>query len=150
MPPSRFPEPPAGSGGLRLMTIRSEGQFNTVVYEEEDIYRGQERQQRDLDECGRHTPAWPGNRPAGLRAKLSRRHARRASAPFDIKAGNAAMYFPEANILVPGTTDPDSKTPAFKSVPITLEPERAYAPTGQNGIQETGAGVAVSLDVARS
>src|SRR5690606_2309147 len=30
-------------GSLRLMTIRSEGQFNTVVYEEEDIYRGQER-----------------------------------------------------------------------------------------------------------
>jgi molybdopterin-dependent oxidoreductase alpha subunit len=28
---------------LRLMTIRSEGQFNTVVYEEEDIYRGQDR-----------------------------------------------------------------------------------------------------------
>ncbi len=25
------------------MTVRSEGQFNTVVYEEEDIYRGQER-----------------------------------------------------------------------------------------------------------
>ena len=28
---------------LRLMTVRSEGQFNTVVYEEEDIYRGQTR-----------------------------------------------------------------------------------------------------------
>ena len=25
---------------LRLMTIRSEEQFNTVVYEEEDLYRG--------------------------------------------------------------------------------------------------------------
>ena len=25
------------------MTVRSEGQFNTVVYEDEDIYRGQER-----------------------------------------------------------------------------------------------------------
>ena len=25
------------------MTVRSEGQFNTVVYEEEDIYRGQDR-----------------------------------------------------------------------------------------------------------
>ena len=25
------------------MTVRSEGQFNTVVYEEEDIYRAQER-----------------------------------------------------------------------------------------------------------
>jgi hypothetical protein len=32
---------------------------------------------------------------------------------------------------------------------ITLEPEPAYALTGQNGIQETGAG-AVSFDVARS
>ena len=28
---------------LRLMTVRSEGQFNTVVYEETDIYRGQDR-----------------------------------------------------------------------------------------------------------
>ena len=25
------------------MTLRSEGQFNTVVYEDEDIYRGNER-----------------------------------------------------------------------------------------------------------
>ena len=45
--------------------------------------------------------------------------------PFDIKAGKAAMYFPGANIMVPGTIDPDSKTPASKSVPITLEPELA-------------------------
>src|SRR5687767_15526519 len=28
---------------LRLMTIRSEGQFNTVVYEDYDLYRGVER-----------------------------------------------------------------------------------------------------------
>ena len=25
---------------IRVMTIRSEGQFNTVVYEDDDIYRG--------------------------------------------------------------------------------------------------------------
>jgi len=31
---------------LRLMTVRSEGQFNTVVYEEEDLYRAQDR--RDI------------------------------------------------------------------------------------------------------
>src|SRR5207244_12384084 len=30
--------PPAGE--FRLMTLRSEGQFNTVVYAEEDLYRG--------------------------------------------------------------------------------------------------------------
>ena len=37
------PLPRAGERQLRLMTVRSEGQFNTVVYEEEDIYRGQDR-----------------------------------------------------------------------------------------------------------
>src|SRR5439155_12372293 len=30
-------------GEFRLMTLRSEGQFNTVVYEEEDLYRGNSR-----------------------------------------------------------------------------------------------------------
>ena len=41
---SRCPRAPRGDERqLRLMTVRSEGQFNTVVYEEEDIYRGQER-----------------------------------------------------------------------------------------------------------
>lgn len=29
--------------GFQLMTIRSEGQFNTVVYDEEDLYRGNSR-----------------------------------------------------------------------------------------------------------
>ena len=53
MPPLR------GNGEqLRLMTVRSEGQFNTVVYEEEDIYRGQERRdvilmnQADIERLG--------------------------------------------------------------------------------------------------
>jgi anaerobic selenocysteine-containing dehydrogenase len=48
--------------------------------------------------------------------------------PYDIRAGNALMYFPEANVLVPTTTDPESKTPAFKSVAITLEAERRSLP----------------------
>jgi hypothetical protein len=39
---------------------------------------------------------------------------------IDIKAGNAAMYYPEANVLVPKTVDPASKTPAFKSVLVTV------------------------------
>ena len=42
------------------MTVRSEGQFNTVVYEDEDIYRGQERRdvilmnERDIARLGLH------------------------------------------------------------------------------------------------
>ncbi len=43
--------------------------------------------------------------------------------PFEIRAGNAAMYYPEANVLIPRTVDPESKTPAFKNVLITVEAE---------------------------
>jgi hypothetical protein len=35
------------------------------------------------------------------------------------------MYFPEANVLVPREIDPQSKTPAFKHVLVTVEAEQA-------------------------
>ena len=44
---------------------------------------------------------------------------------FEIRAGNAAMYYPEANALVPAEVDPQSRTPVFKAVPITVAPELA-------------------------
>src|SRR5262249_7822837 len=119
-------------GQLRLMTVRSEGQFNTVVYEEEDIYRGQERRDvillnpADIDRLGLRV-----DQPVTVRSHTAAVHGIRVRA-FDIRAGNALMYFPEANVLVPATTDPDSKTPAFKSVPITLEPEGPAGP--RNGV----------------
>ena len=37
-------------------------------------------------------------------------------AVVDIRAGSIAMYYPEANVLVPRRLDARSKTPAFKSV----------------------------------
>lgn len=105
---------------LRLMTIRSEGQFNTVVYEEEDIYRGQDR--RDVILMSREDIERLG-------LKIDERVLVRSSVgtmanilvrAIDIKPGNAAMYYPEANVLVPTTVDPASKTPAFKSVLVTV------------------------------
>ena len=42
------------------------------------------------------------------------------AAIVDIRPGNLAMYYPEANVLVPRTLDERSKTPAFKSVAVTL------------------------------
>ena len=109
------------------MTVRSEGQFNTVVYEEEDIYRGQER--RDVILVSRDDMERLGLRPNQLvtvrsaAGELRRRLVR----PYDIRPGNALMYYPEANVLVPAEVDPLSKTPAFKSVQIELiaEPEPA-------------------------
>ena len=44
--------------------------------------------------------------------------------PYEqIKAGAALMYYPEANVLLPRTVDPKSKTPAFKNVAIEVRPE---------------------------
>ncbi len=111
-----------GPGELRLMTIRSEGQFNTVVYEDYDLYRGVERRDVVLihpDDIRRLKldPSIPVvvHGPAGsLRGQ--RLH------PFaEIRPGNAAMYYPEANVLVSRQVDPASNTPAFKCVVVTVE-----------------------------
>jgi molybdopterin-dependent oxidoreductase alpha subunit len=120
--PAPLPALRGGPDELRLMTVRSEGQFNTVVYEEADIYRGQERRdvillsRGDIDRLGlRVNQRVDVTSAAGtLRGVLVR--------PFDIRPGNAAMYFPEANVLVPRSVDPRSKTPAFKAVPISIIP----------------------------
>jgi molybdopterin-dependent oxidoreductase alpha subunit len=120
--------PVAGERELRLMTVRSEGQFNTVVYEDEDIYRGQDRRDVvlinpfDIDRLGLCTDQRVTVRSAvgELRGQLVR--------PYDVRAGNAVMYYPEANVLVPRDVDPRSKTPAFKSVLIEVLPEARVAP----------------------
>src|SRR5262249_11499863 len=111
-----IPEIERSPDQLRMMTIRSEGQFNTVVYEEEDIYRGQDR--RDVILMNSHDILKRGLSADQKVCVCSTAGVMRGVRvrPFDIRAGNAAMYYPEANVLVPTTTDPDSKTPAFKSV----------------------------------
>ena len=37
-----------------------------------------------------------------------------------IRPGNALMYYPEANLLVPRAADPQSRTPAFKGIAIRV------------------------------
>lgn len=106
---------------LRLMTIRSEGQFNTVVYEEEDLYRGQER--RDLILMHPEDIARLNLQPEQLvtvRSQVGEMTGLIARAFPEVKPGNALMYYPEANVLVPRTLDPQSKTPAFKAIAISV------------------------------
>jgi anaerobic selenocysteine-containing dehydrogenase len=108
---------------IRVMTIRSEGQFNTVVYEDEDVYRGIDRRDVILmhtDDLARFG-AKDGDRvtihgPAGSMRGI------RATAFDKLKPGNAAMYYPECNVLVSRDLDPQSKTPAFKCVVVRIEP----------------------------
>ena len=105
------------------MTIRSEGQFNTVVYEEEDLYRHQER---------RDVILMTSADIARLGLVVDQRVIVRSEVgvmtgilvrDLDIRAGNAAMYFPEANLLVPSRADPESHTPAFKDVVVSVTAE---------------------------
>jgi molybdopterin-dependent oxidoreductase alpha subunit len=114
------PLPPAWPvDTFRLMTIRSEGQFNTVVYEEEDLYRGNTRRdvvmmaQRDADALDLRE-----GDPVTVVTETGELDV--VAAIVDLPPGNLAMYYPEANALVPRKLDPRSKTPAFKSVAATL------------------------------
>ena len=106
---------------LQLMTIRSEGQFNTVVYEEEDLYRNQTR--RDIvlihpDDITRL------GLTAGGRCRISstagEMRGQIVSAFEQIRPGNVAMYYPESNVLVPKSADPLSRTPAYKSIAVEV------------------------------
>ena len=113
-----FAPPP---GEFRLMTVRSEGQFNTVVYEEEDLYRG--NRHRDVVMMAAEDAARLGlgeGDPVVVETETGR--LRVTAAIAELRPGNLAMYYPEANALVPRRLDARSKTPAFKSVAARLRP----------------------------
>ncbi|OYV86029.1 MAG: hypothetical protein B7Z73_12465 [Planctomycetia bacterium 21-64-5] len=117
-----LPDLPGDDGSLRLMTVRSEGQFNTVVYEDYDLYRGQDRRDiillhpMDVERLG-----LAENQRVTVRSEVGSLPGILVRPFAEIKAGNALMYYPEANVLVPRHADPLSKTPAFKSIVVTLE-----------------------------
>jgi molybdopterin-dependent oxidoreductase alpha subunit len=106
---------------LVMMSVRSEGQFNTVVYEEEDRYRGQERRDvillnpEDMRRLGivRNQPLTVSSPTGNMHNLLAR--------PFNIHVGCALMYYPEANALISTAIDPESRTPAFKATVVTID-----------------------------
>jgi molybdopterin-dependent oxidoreductase alpha subunit len=114
-----LPAPTEGPHEFLLMTLRSEGQFNSVVYEEEDFYRGNTR--RDVVMISKPDAHRLGL-SEGMRVEV---RTETGAMPVvvsicDISPGSLAMYYPEANALVPQKLDARSKTPAFKSVPASL------------------------------
>jgi molybdopterin-dependent oxidoreductase alpha subunit len=116
-PPTFAPAP----GELRLMTLRSEGQFNTVVYEEEDLYRGQER--RDVVLMSPVDVARLGLvRDARVRVENAVGAMEVLVRPAPLPPGNMAMYYPEANVLIPREVDVRSATPVFKSTTARVTP----------------------------
>ncbi len=114
------PIPALSRAHLTLATMRSEGQFNTIIYEEKDSYRGG---------AGRHAVFLNRDDMAafgvseGQSVTLASDTGRMSAVAtmFDLPRGSAMAYYPEANVLVGTEVDPRSKTPAFKSVPVWLE-----------------------------
>ena len=106
---------------LQLLSVRSEGQFNTVVYEDEDLYRGQDRRdvvlmnKNDMDRLGfiKDDRVIVKSKTGVLDNILAR--------PFDIKKGAVLMYYPEVNSLVSQDVDPQSRTPGFKSTIVIIQ-----------------------------
>ena len=92
------------------------------MYEDYDLYRGQDR--RDVILMNSDDLARLGlkhEQRVTVRSEVGALTNVRARAFDKIKAGNALMYYPEANALVPRHVDPASRTPAFKNVLVTVE-----------------------------
>ena len=112
----------------KLMTVRSEGQFNTVVYDKEDRYRGVKS--RDVifmnAEDIHSLSIQEGERVTVKNATgiLDNQEV----VEYPIKAGNVMMYYPEANILVPREYDNKSRTPSFKSIDVKITSKNMLVP----------------------
>jgi molybdopterin-dependent oxidoreductase alpha subunit len=112
---------------LRLITLRSNGQFNTTVYSYLDRFRGVQgtrmvlfMNRNDMDRL---------HLAAGERVTLAtaaedgvvRELAGLSLTPYDIPEGCCAGYYPECNVLVPLWHHAEgSKVPAAKSVPVRI------------------------------
>jgi molybdopterin-dependent oxidoreductase alpha subunit len=118
-----LPTPHAANAewSLVLTTVRSEGQFNSIIYETTDSYRGNADRMTVMlhaDDIAAQGFA------EGDRATLVSAHGRMPGVTlkaYDVAKGSVLAYYPEANVLVGTAVDPRSRTPSFKATPVRLE-----------------------------
>ena len=117
--------PGCGPDTLRMITLRSNDQFNTTVYGYDDRFRGIKgtrdvvlMNQTDIDRLGL---------AAGAKARVQtvsqdnvlREMSGLTIVPYNIPVGCVGTYYPEANVLLPlWHYAVGSKTPAAKSIPV--------------------------------
>ncbi|HOY22515.1 MAG TPA: FdhF/YdeP family oxidoreductase [Cellvibrio sp.] len=103
-----------------LASIRSEGQFNSIIYEESDSYRGTDTRWSVLMNADDIAEL---NIKAGDAVNLESAYGEMKQVKvfaFNLPRGNVMAYYPEANVLIGTAHDPRSKTPAFKSVAVKI------------------------------
>jgi molybdopterin-dependent oxidoreductase alpha subunit len=119
--------PESGWDALRMITLRSNDQFNTTVYGYSDRFRGIEGTRMvvlmNRDDIDRLELAEGDT--VGIETISVDGHARRMAGfrvtPYDIPVGCVGAYYPEANTLLPmGHYAEGSKTPAAKSIPVRV------------------------------
>lgn len=112
------------TGSFTLSTIRSEGQFNSIIYEEADSYRGTKSRwcvlmnQHDIDALGLEP---------GRTVTMTSKHGEMRNLliyPFDVPRGDVMAYYPEANMLTGTQVDPRSRTPSFKYTKVEITRSR--------------------------
>lgn len=115
---------------LRLMTLRSNDQFNTTIYGMDDRFRGVHGT-RNVILMHRNDMTRLGLRERDKVALTTavgddavRRLGGLAVLPYDIPEGCIAGYYPECNVLLPIWHRADrSFVPAAKSIPVRLSRE---------------------------
>lgn len=113
------PIPVAETGKLLLASVRSEGQFNSIIYEETDSYRGKAgRRSIFLSAADMAQRGLSEGQAVRVRSAVGEMEG--VAVGFDLPVGSVLAYYPEANVLIGTEVDPRSKTPAFKSVPVDI------------------------------
>lgn len=122
-------------GRFRLITIRSNDQFNTTIYGYSDRFRGIEGTrdvvlmcEEDIKATGLtegQTVALVSDFDDGKRRELSGLIVRK----HDLPKGTIAAYYPECNVLnAINHHDELSKTPASKAIPVRIEARALLGP----------------------
>ncbi|MDO6416720.1 FdhF/YdeP family oxidoreductase [Sphingomonas sp. BIUV-7] len=114
-------------GRYRLMTLRSNDQFNTTIYGYHDRFRGVKGTRdvlfinaADMAEAG-----LSAGQIVALESDAGDGKARRQEGlivtPYDIPRGCLGAYYPECNVLIPVEHHAEeSHVPAAKSVPVRI------------------------------
>lgn len=127
---------PIGGEVLRLFTLRSDSQFNTTIYTEDDRFRGILGGRRvllinpaDIARLGYTEGDRVDVRGVAEDGLTRRVHGLRLVA-YDVSPGCIGGYFPECNPLLPLEHHAvGSMVPAAKSISVVLECKRALTST---------------------
>ena len=116
-----------GDDVLRMMTLRSNDQFNTTVYGYNDRFRGVDgtrmivfMNRDDIDRLGFAEGETVTLVTAATDGVVRELPGLRVT-PYDIPPGCVGAYYPEANVLLPlWHYAKGSKTPAAKNIPVRI------------------------------